>query len=88
MSGDTTPTVEFVTVTPELYESEKYAELAAASLVNAAVFVANGAAHDVPIVPLVALTVNVPALTVSPIPVTSEVALFAARLNVPLAVLS
>ena len=88
ISGETVPTVQFVTTTPELYKSEKYAEFAATSPVKDAASVTNGEAHDVPIVPFVALTVTVPDVTVSPLAVTTELALFAARLYVLPATLS
>ena len=48
--------------------------------VRLAVFDANGDEHDVPIVPAVSVTFNVPAVTLSPLAVTIDVALLSVRL--------
>ena len=48
--------------------------------VKLAVFDTNGDEHDVPIVPVVSVTSNVPAVTVSPLAVTIDVALLSVRL--------
>ena len=63
------PTVDPLIVTA-LVESLKYAEVAAVA-VRLAVLVANGDVHEVPIVPVVSVTFNVPAVTVSPVAVNT-----------------
>ena len=60
----------------------------AAVAVRLAVVDANGDVHDVPIVPDVALTLSVPAVTTSPAAVTTRGALLAVRLYVAPALLS
>lgn len=76
------PTVELVIVigvAVEAVESEKKAD-PCATAVNAVVLMAKGDVHDVPIVPPVALSATLPAVTVSPVPVKTDVALLALRL--------
>ena len=80
------PTVEPLIVTV-LAESLKYAESAAVA-VSVAVLVANGDVQLEPIVPVVSVTLMLPAVTISPGAVNTDGALFAVRLYVPPAMLS
>ena len=80
------PTVELLIVTV-LAESLKYAESPAIP-VRLAVLVAKGAVQEVPIVPVVSVTLMLPAVTVSPVAVNTNGAVLAVRLYVPPAMLS
>ena len=80
------PTVEPLIVTV-LAESLKYAESAAVA-VRVAVLVANGDVQFVPIVPVVSVTVMLPAVTISPAAVSTDGAVLAVRLYVPPEMLS
>ena len=79
------PTVDALIVTA-FAESLKYADTAATP-VRLAVLVANGDVHEVPIVPVVSVTLTLPATTVSPVAVNTDGALLAVRLYVPPAML-
>jgi hypothetical protein len=78
ISVDAVPTDDPLIVT-ELALSLKYAE-PAATPVTFAVLVANGDVHDVPMEPVVSVTVTLPAVTVSPTAVNTNGALSAVRL--------
>ena len=80
------PTVEPLIVTV-LAESLKYAESAAVAVSNG-VLVANGDVQFVPIVPVVSVTLMLPAVRISPGAVNTEGAVLAVRLYVPPALLS
>ena len=86
ISAAAVPTVEPLIVTV-LAESLKYAESAAVA-VRVAVLIAKGDVQFVPIVPVVSVTLILPAVTISPGAVNSDGALFAVRLYVPPEMLS